>query len=48
MMILIKQRKSKRVRGAEKRAGIDLLGDGSVAWAERGRHGGGSDVADLG
>jgi len=28
--------------------GIDLLGDGSVAWSERWRHGGGGDVADLG
>jgi len=26
----------------------NLLGDGLVAWPERGHHGGGGDVADLG
>lgn len=34
---------------AEEGKGSDnLLGDGSVAWPERGRHGGGGDVVDLG
>ena len=51
MILINKQRKLKRVRvesGKRGVGGIDLLGDGSVAWAERGRHGGGGDVADLG